>query len=303
MAKDKDKKVKPPKPAKAPSAHRPRGLREVKLALAVAAAVVVLGGLFFMRRGVLNANPYSQTFARLQLVNLPDWLPQDIAQGVLGEIAAAEGIAGQSVYAPDLVRTIYDRTLSNPWISKVHSVHKFPDGRVEVSAEFRRPFALVRCENADDQDLTVVDHEGVVLPVPPRHMPGAVLIGDVRSTPPEPGRKWDAEDLAAGLHLLRLLEDRPYCEEVTMIDVRNFDGRYIPGPEQPHLRIKAQTGRGRPTDIRWGRFPAPDGLDYCVSPERKLEYLDWYYQTNGGRLAGLNSWIELRYDKLYVSPN
>jgi len=63
-------------------------------------------------------------------------------------------------------------------------------------------------------------------------------------------------------------------------------------------RLRRRSGR---TDIRFGRFPTADGLDYCIRPQRKLQYLDEYVRAHDGRLAGINAYIDLRYDTLYVS--
>ena len=49
--------------------------------------------------------------------------------------------------------------------------------------------------------------------------------------------------------------------------------------------------------------PIPGGGDYVVSPERKLSYIDQYVARNGGRLAGINTYLDLRYDQLHVSIN
>ena len=38
-----------------------------------------------------------------------------------------------------------------------------------------------------------------------------------------------------------------------------------------------------------------------VSPERKISYLDQYAEDHGGNLAGVNRYIDLRYDELHVS--
>jgi hypothetical protein len=64
----------------------------------------------------------------------------------------------------------------------------------------------------------------------------------------------------------------------------------------------AEVKGGQPTDIRFGRFPLPGG-DHVVSPERKLSYLDAYATDHKGLLAGINRYLDLRYDELHVSMN
>ena len=71
-------------------------------------------------------------------------------------------------------------------------------------------------------------------------------------------------------------------------------------PRQPHLKVIAQVGRGPTTEILFGRLPVGD--DYAVSLERRMGYLDRYYQQQGGRLAGLHRKLDLRLDSLHVTP-
>ena len=128
-----------------------------------------------------------------------------------------------------------------------------------------------------------------------------LMIGGVAADPPEAGRVWDAPDLADGLKLMKLIEGRPFFREITLIDVRNFDGREARG--EPHLLMVAQLGKGGQTIVRFGRFPVEGIPDYCISPAQKLLYLDTYVRGNGGRLSGTNHTIDLRYDTAYVSLN
>ena len=65
----------------------------------------------------------------------------------------------------------------------------------------------------------------------------------------------------------------------------------------------AQVGSGRRTAVVFGRFPLPDGLDYCVDPQDKLARLDAYVARNGGRLAGVRDSIDLQYDTVQQNLN
>ena len=112
------------------------------------------------------------------------------------------------------------------------------------------------------------------------------------------GDTWPGEDVAAGLRLISLLARRPYANQVSVVDVRNYEGRI--SSEEPHLRLYAQSEQSKATDIRFGRFPRPGG-DFVISPERKMSYLDEYVKRHDGRLAGLNAYLDLRFDQLHVS--
>jgi len=256
----------------------------------------------------------------------PDWMPDALADHISTSLLPR----GVSYYSKDLTDRVWARAIPNAWVRRVHRVSKHlnPDaGRaiVEVQAEFRMPVAMVKCESI----YAYLDEEGYRLPasqVPQwaawrrgdpdnreyylarELVPADMVVSRIhymvvegaRHKPPGVGDRWTGDDIAAGLDLVKLVAPKPYAYQITEIDVRNFVGRI--DPDQPHLRMWAQFGRSNPTDIRFGRFPRPDG-DYVVSPERKLSYLDQYAQDHGGSLAGADRHIDLRYDQLHVSIN
>lgn len=267
---------------------------------------------------------------RVVLADRPDWVPATLA----GRIVEALTPRKADYNDPNLTATVYRLAQANPWLREVSLVRKMrtdePDvAQVEVHAAFRRAVAKIRVGN----EYAFVDEEGVRLPAaetpqwvaaipasagrPARQIcflhqgdaaPGLdpkaihyILIDGLSAPAPAVGRTWPGDDLAAGLRLVRLLATRSYVNQVTLVDVRNFGGRIT--RDEPHLRMYAQYGRGRPTDIRFGRFPVPEGGDYEVSPDRKLKYLDDYVADHEGWLAGLNSYIDLRFDQLHVSIN
>ena len=121
----------------------------------------------------------------------------------------------------------------------------------------------------------------------------------VAGQPPAPGRKWDAPDLTDALRLVKLIRDKPYVGDITVVDVRNHTGRI--DQTAPHIVMVAQLGQGRRTNIHFGRFPF-DEQDYCVSPAQKLAYLDEIAEANDGHLAGVVRRIELQYDRPYDVP-
>lgn len=260
----------------------------------------------------------------VRLENIPAWVPPTLARLVTRELIPPRGMDFED---PALCRRIYDQAHRAAWLVDVASVRRVrtgPDtGRVDVTATFRRPVARVRYQ----QQSWFVDTRGVILPpreVPrwaARTHPGGpiryyisddaaaprsrvvpihyILIDGVRTPPPSVGQPWDAPDLQAGIRLVNLVNQKDWANQITVVDVRNFDRRVT--ASEPELRMYAQTGQGHATDIRFGRFPHPGGGDWVISPARKLEYLDQYASDHGGRLAGINSYIDVRYDELRVS--
>jgi len=287
-------------------------------------------GLKLLERRVLKSKTQTGPRVAVKFSAHPGWMPEALAR----EIADALAPRGMPLGDPAVTQEVFRLAEANPWVRQVHYVsrHRFsggPDGCIEVAAEFRRPIARVL---AKDGSFCYVDAEGCVLPelqvprwvvIVPAHdgRPASqtcylssseiprdqglaeihyVTIRGVETDPPRVGRLWKGDDLAEGLRLVELINTRDYANQITTVDVRNHRGRI--SRNEPFLRMYAQITRGRRTDIRFGRFPALGG-DYVISPERKLLYLDDYVAANGGRLAGVNEYLDLRYDQLHVSIN
>ena len=278
--------------------------RRLGSALRIMALVAVIGllavGLYHVRNVLLARPEYAGREAKVRLVDVDKHLPPDIAQEVLAAVQSAA--EGKSLFDDDLARVIHDKAQAQAWIAHVHSVTKHPDGVVAVVADYRRPFALAHSQLALSDELVAVDAEAVVLPLlVDWDLRGKFLsIRDIATRPPAPGTKWDAPDLIDGIKAVKLIQTRPYAKEFSFIDVRNHNGRL--DPTDPHVRFWAQVGHGRQTEVRFGRFPSASD-DYCVSPAERMRWLDEVVAGNDGRLAGKWDWIELRYDKPYVSDN
>jgi len=268
----------------------------------------------------------------------PDWMPQTVAR----QIEASLLPEGANYYDKHLADAVRDRALANPWVRRVMRVTKYPGDHgtakpnapglerhpgiatIEIEAEFRMPIAKAPAESG----YAYLDAEGYRLPAlqvaqwagapaaDPSHMAYYVARTDIprgaaarrihyievqgaEAPPPAVGKQWPGQDVAAGLTLVCLVAPKPYAYQVTVVDVRNFAGRLARG--ECHLKMLAQIGNSTPTEIRFGRFPRPEG-DYVVSPERAMSYLDEYVRTHGC-LAGLNKYLDLRYDELHVSVN
>jgi len=311
---------------------RSRASRAVGVGVLVAAVVLVVAtGMKALESLALrrSGGPATRT-VEVRIVDLPQWMPKALARQIARGIVPADAEA----CAPDLPERVYRLGASHPWIRSIGSVRRsrYVPGRrltLELRAEFRKPAALA----GRDGRYFFIDPDGVRLPggqvprwvatvdepdgsqrqvcyqdeagVPPGREAVRIhyiLIEGVRGEPPAPGGQWAGADLTAGLRLLKLITDRPYANQITVIDVRNHGGRI--SPNQPHLRMFAQIGRDKPpTEIRFGRFPDGSGSDYVVSPQRKMSYLDQYVDAHGGRLAGLHSYLDLRYDALRLSLN
>ena len=305
--------------------------RALAKGLLAAGVIIVAGiGLKALEYHVLSFEAASSAAVRVHLADRPGWMPRSLAAEIPHSLAPDGGAANR----PDLVERIHAEAMANPWIRRVGRVQKraTADPRVagvEVLAECHRPVACVqvgrRYVYVSDSGVRLPDHQvpkyEAIIPAragtPARRElyvrrheipPGVqarpvhyIVIYGVAGGVPAVGQAWPGADLADGVRLVKLVGSRKYASQISVVDVRNQGGRI--DPNAPHLRMYAQTARGRSTDSRFGQFPIPGGGDFVVSPERKLSYLDQYVARNGGQLAGINTYLDLRYDQLHVSIN
>jgi len=317
-------------------ARRPRhGIARALVWLVVGAlfAVGAVAGLQTLQQRVLQARynaPTGRAFIRV--AEAPQWMPVSLAQEILRDITPPS----PSLADPKLAQNVYDRAMANPWVRRVQQIlirpsAKGPGGVVDVFLEFRRPLARIHTEAT----YIYVDAEGYHVPmgqvpmyvialqdqngkftrqvcymsrgeIPRDWTPAArkihyINIDGVAALAPPPGKRWPGDDLLAGLRLVQLVGTRPYYAQISLVDVRNHACRIT--KNEPELRMYAQVGQGKATDIRFGRFPAPGGGDYIISPQRKMSYLDDYVADHQGWLAGRHSYLDLRFDELHVSLN
>jgi len=310
------------------------GSRKLIIALVVLLVLAAaVGGLKMLEGRVLSLQAAeSPNIVRVSLVGSPAWMPASLRQEIVRSLRPRRvGFAD-----PSLTKEVYRLAEANPWIRQVNSVRRLRTddpkvGMVEINAEFRRPMARLLLD--DGITYTYVDGRGVRLPaeqvpkyaaeikdssgrkrrvyyverseIPPTVRPRRVhyirieLYNALDGSPPAVGRRWDCPALAAGLRLINLLYSRRYFTQITTVDVLNFGGRI--NKEEPHLRMYAQCGSGRSTDIRFGKFPDPQG-DWVISPEKKMSHLDEFVEKHG-RLAGVKTYIDLRYDSCHESLN
>ncbi len=259
----------------------------------------------------------------LTLEATPSWMPATLGRCILADITPQE----MSFDDARLCRAIHDKAVKCPWISQVTEVRRVrinaTEGEVRIQAQYRQPIARVAREGR----MYYIDSEAVVLPysqtpkfaaqdssgvkyyiqregVPANYNPiriHYIAIEGVEATPPGVGKAWPGEDLAQGLRLVRLLSTRPYANQISVVDVRNHNRRI--SESEPELCVYAQQGRGKCTEIRFGRFPHTEGGDWVISPARKMQYLDDYVNDQNGRLAGIHSYIDVRFDELRISLN
>ena len=299
-------------------------------------------GMKALERRVLLAQAAKKPIVavRVWFARSPAWLPLSLAREIayslvpqgakFQDAGLTAGAFSRASVNPWIrrVNRVTKRPTSDPAIAGV-----------EVDCEFRKPIARVSAGGED----AYVDVEAVRLPsrdlpqwvveVPASAVPTClqrqpapsgtaqlyfrdtdalpanrpargvhyIAVVGVQAAPPAVGQPWQGQDVREGLRLVQLVLEKPYANQITTVDVRNYNGRISRG--EPHLRMRAQIGDGPCTDIRFGRFPASDGLDYEVSAEEKMSSLDDWYRDHNGTLTGLAAYIDLQYDELHYGVN
>ena len=285
-----------------PADQKRLAVRRIVVCVVAVAAVVGAGlGLRQLRRYVMAQPSYADSVAVVVLADRPVWMDEVVAAEIRAHLALAAGRAA-GTFEPDLAERVYAAAQRCPWIRRVHEVRierapTDPDdsalsgGRIVVVAEYRQPVAQAVGGRAE----RYIDAAGVVLPTDSARLQAArwrmVRITGLRAAAAECGSVWPGDDLTAGLHVIRLLADRPYFNQITAVDVMNYRHRYDRG--EPSIRLVAMDGQVT-TDIRFGDLPTGD-LPAVGGPsvDRRLGYLDTWYLHNGRRLAG-PTYLDLR---------
>ena len=267
--KKKKPKARPTRTARKPKRVDPatlarrRKIRHFTLGLVVSATVVLglIVGLELLRRQL--APPIS----KVVLVDVPEWLDDSAAEQIR---RTALEVIGENPTDNRLAEKVAEKLAENIWVKGIAPagvVSNYDDKKMTIRCEYRRPLAIVSGPGV----LVRVDREALVLPG--RFLRSGVPVGKyreivgVKSDPPEEGQMWNAPDLVAGVNVLRLIEDQPFAEEITAVDVSNYGGRQ--NVARPHIVMTTE----QQSRIYWGRAIGTEGR-IEVGYETKLQNLE-----------------------------
>lgn len=258
---------------KASSLSTPKEGRRLLLAL-VAVVVVVAAmavGWYYgegaLQRYVAETRPTRTTAEAVVLKNQPGWMHPRVAEDLrvltAGQLSSDPFDGAALSKAAGVLAEV-------PWVKQVRQVRRMSDGRVEVDADFREPFAVVEARDG----YHLIDAEGVRLPglysrdkVPSPPLP---LIRGINTAPPaEAGRLWNGYDVKAAMTLVRLLEPYTFSNQIRAYDAGSRDAA-----DRVRLSLITQNGR-----IEWG-YPPGDDMAVEVTPEVKVERLQWIASKN-----------------------
>lgn len=170
----------------------------------------------------------------------------------------------------DLCREMADHLASVGWVERVNFVRKTSDAKVQVSAHYRYPVAMVQQGEA----YFLVDGQGVRLPGSYHYDPTWKLVQGVEAAAPAAGRLWPGADIKAGLAVLECVSREPFVYQITAVDVANYAGRR--DPYQSHIMLATDRAEGR---IAWGSALGQEVEENL--PEQKLALLRANYRETG----------------------
>ena len=157
------------------------------------------------------------------------------------------------------------------WIEDLAFVRRTADARFQVSARFRKPVAMAQVGGA----FLLVDAEGVRLPGSYLYDPHWKVIQGLGHAPPDPGRKWEGDDVSAGLTLIVALEREPFRDQVTGVILDNYRGRQ----DSARSHVELATDRAAGSRIRWGSAPGLEIEENTL--EEKMAILRANYRETG----------------------
>jgi len=224
--------------------------------------VVGLGGLgmlglkhlesYVNRLPVFTASEVSASFYAL-----PKWMSYDLAHEILTDSFRPLEPQIAQIHRDgrdqEIAGVLTERLSKNAWVRKVFWTRRSYGGQFIIHAEFREPTAVV----AVDKSCYMIDEQGFLLPG--KYRPEALsdcgmleIHGCAAQLPPV-GHKWAADDLQAGLELVRLLANVPFRSQIRAVNVANYGGR----TDRAASWITLTTDRG--TTIRWGKPIGKEG--------------------------------------------
>jgi hypothetical protein len=242
---------------------------------------------------------------RVVLVNRPTWMSLAVADEII-DTARVVGI--HSVFDQVILIETAKKLSADPWIKTVRQVRRCfdqaPGDTLEIDCDYRVPTALVKWQDF----YWLVDGDGYKLPAQYSHKqaqrliagPGSKLalriVEGVAHPPVQSGTLWPGDDLAAGLEVAKLLDGKPFAEQLPIVDVSNFGGRR--DADAAHIVLVTTFG----TSVRWGRPPSARDYFVEVPTSQKLQSLSDIFQQMH-RVDGGQPWIDIRFDQVtYPSP-
>ncbi|MCI0499026.1 MAG: hypothetical protein L0Y36_05025 [Planctomycetales bacterium] len=257
--------------------------------------VLVAGGaigLIYLDRYVKTDAAEKTPDGSLKLSDAPAWLNQDWVDALVKTAGGKRFALDQ-----DSARLVARRLEGLSWLADVR-VQTTPEF-LEVSATYRRPLGWVQANRNRKVYLDIEMH--VLDYIPVTAIPVIQITGLAKTTVPEPGQVWLADDAKAAIELLNRLYlmdiqfqqkqniPKPLMDEIENIDVSNFAARN--SRSAPNIILNVKDG----TRIYWGAAWGQSAVYLEADENVKLARLYEYFIDHNHTLQGSAKNIELRW--------
>ena len=253
-----------------------RGRRKLLATFAMAGSIGLIGGGYV---GLKRLDAYVD---RMLLLDRPDPvvefvdLPKELYSLANYDLQKSLfDVLGRDWTDDRLCAEMATRVATVGWIGKVHHVRRTGGGRFEISCRYRNPAAIVLHQQAG----YLVDADGTRLPGTYVQHPAWHTIFGVQAPPPQPGARWEGDDVRTGLSVLSVVQSEPFAQQIVGVAVENHAGRH--DPRTGHVELVTDRPGGR---IRWGSAPGMELEENGVG--QKLALLRKNYLDTGRADAG-----------------
>ena len=206
----------------------------------------------------------------VQFINPPAWFHGDIATSLALTI---QDIASGNPFDQEQLALINEALANSGWFERINQVRRVPPNIIEIDAEFVRPFAMIRGDDADH----LVDPRGRRLPIqldPEKPQSQFIVItGAIITTPPRLGEHWPGSEVIASLQLVRLIDAAPWRHQVKAVDASAYANDHT-------VSIITDVGN----TINFEHAPGEEE-PLELSAEQKLQLLAHNFRTHG-HIAG-----------------
>jgi hypothetical protein len=220
----------------------------------------------------------------IRFVHTPEWIGDSLIEH-LGRIATRH-IGNDAPTRSQLIDT-HAALEHSGWFDTVRQVRRTASGDIDIHAVFLNPVAIVTDAHGD----VLVDEIGRPLPHGTR-MGGYAhhlrITNPGQNRPTRPRRAWPGDDVVAALRLQALLADRDWLDQVTAIDLSDFN------------RIGSLVLVTRQARIIWGSPPGEE-IPLETLTERKLIRLDKGFHATGRIDQHYRGTLDLRDASHFVS--
>lgn len=263
------------------------GIMKGLVIIGVVCGIVV--ALVFMEKYVTRAVPALEDSVELELADVPAWVNDELKNKVYA--AAQSGGAPLRLNEDTALSVQHNLAQQVVWLAdiRVRTTHNC----LRIEARWRRPIALIRSGPAK----FYIDAEKIVLDYVPLEDLPIVEIQGVSSAAETPrlGQVWRQNDLAEAITILSQLDrmdrsfalEKPLLDEISRIDVSNFNGRK--NDSRSHIVLYSKDD----TEIMWGAEVGKWQQYLESTDEEKLAKLYSYYKEYH-TLSGGAKYINLR---------